>query len=332
MSHKERDLSLNQRARKTAAKIGVAVMLGGAAITGISGCNETKYSVPHPNKTGETMILTGEQYALYETIKGTPETSEAAGTPSSTTTTAVESTSTTSTTIQNKEGVEVAQKSGDTWKLKNPDGQEVYLSLPEGFSPDKDLVIQNDLKMNDINNDLSVYKDWDNVIHKVAGYNYDENDFSGNVDFLENVQGDMWAWRVIQGEEVEVPGIGHLKGDERTSVVVLVLNLQPRVIAWDKDGLGPVFCKHGFTATGRIWDAGTPEKIAETEELLGGHWLFRQKEGTPEKSYIGVTDDPENAKRTLYVSVAYRQWGNNEDGTPREQFQLLNAKLVDFNK
>lgn len=316
MSHKERDLSLNQRVRKTAAKIGVAVMLGGAALTG-TGCSLELQS-PIVKKNSETTITT---------VQATTSTSEAGagnGTP--------ESTSTTSTTLQDKEGVEVAQKSGDTWKLKNPDGQEVYLGLPEGFSPDKDLVIQNDLKMNEINSDLSVYKDWDNVIHKVAGYNYDENDFSGNVDFLENVQGDMWAWRVIQGEEVEVPGVGHLKGDERTSVVVLVLNLQPRVIAWDKDGIGPVFCKHGFTATGRIWDAGTPEKIAETEELLGGHWLFRQKEGTPEKSYIGVTDDPENAKRTLYVSVAYRQWGNNEDGTPREQFQLLNAKLVDFNK
>ena len=60
--------------------------------------------------------------------------------------------------------------------------------------------------------DFSAYKDWDKVVHEVAGYNYDYNDFSPNPDFKSNVQGDMWAWRVLQGQEVTVPGIGEVTG------------------------------------------------------------------------------------------------------------------------
>jgi hypothetical protein len=324
MAHKEmieNKLSFGQRVRKPAAKVLLTVGLG-LGVAGFSGCGGGSSS-----ETTTTAPITA-----------TTTTSEAGaglgdpGLITATTASVLELTTTTGKAVEVVSGIDAAAKNADGWSLKNPDGQEVSISLPEGFTPDKDLVIQNDLQMNEINPDLSVYQDWDKVIHEVAGYNYDENDFSGNVDYLENVQGDMWAWRVFQGEEVNVPGIGHLIGDERTSVVVLVLNLQPNVIPWDKDGLGPVFNKHGFTATGRLWDVGNPEKIAEAEELLGGHWLGRQRDGTPEKSYIGVTDDPDNAKRTLYVSVANRQWGNNEDGTPREQFQLLNAQLVDFGK
>ncbi len=312
------------------ALVGVGV---GAAALGIG------FGIKEAKSNDEVKPATG----ITQTI-ATPTTNEASAGPGNnpevTATTIAEMTSTTekvnteptNSTTSTTESTESAVKNADGWSLKNPDGQEVSINLPEGFTPDKNLVIQSDLQMNEINKDLSKYQDWDKVVHEVAGYNYDENDFSGNADFKENVQGDMWAWRVFQGDRVEVPGIGLLEGDERTSVVVLFLNLQPKVIDWDNEGYGQTYTRHGFTATGRIWDAGSPEKIAKTEELLSGHWLFRQKEGTPEKSYIGVTDDPDNAKKTLFVSAAYRQWGNNEDGTPREQFQLLRAELVDFNK
>lgn len=248
--------------------------------------------------------------------------------PTTTSTSLAEAPTTTSTTIEEFVGFKPAEKGSDGWSLKNPDSEVLSISLPDGFTPDSNLVIQNDLSMNTLG-DLSEYKDWDKDVHEVAGYNYDENDFSGNADFKENVQGDMYAWRLFQGDRVIVPGIGELNGSEGRSVVVLVLNLQPKVIAWDNENLGQVYDRHGFTATGRIWDG---EKIAETEEKLLGHWLFTQKEGHLGKSYIGVTDDPKNARETLFVTVAYRQWGNNEDGSPREQFQLLRTGIANFGK
>lgn len=303
MTNSERNTNHNLR-KVGIGSLAALALVGGFAFSGVGAPRETSADNSNP----------------------TPSASEAAGA------TPTPSTEVTVTPEASQEpGVEAAIKNGDSWAMKDPDGTEVNISLPEGFTPDSRLVIQKDLKMNKIGS-FKNYKDWDKVVHEVAGYNYDYNDFCQTEDFECNVQGDMWAWRVFQGQEVEIPGIGKLEGGPNKSVVVLFLNLQPNVIAWDKDELGQVMVKRGFTATGRGWDMGTPEKIAETEENLGGHWLFRQAEGTPEKSYIGITDDPENARETLYVAVAYRQWGNNEDGTPREQFQLLRAENVNLDK
>lgn len=235
-------------------------------------------------------------------------------------------------------GFTSAEKSGNEWKLKNPDGQEINMTLPDGFTPDTRLRIPNDLLLNPINQDLSVYGDWEKALNtgrpvedRLAGYNYDYNDFCPTVDDKCNVQGDMWAWRVFQGQEVEVPGIGKLVGGPRRSVVLLFINLEDSVVAWDEQegGLGQVKVKRGFTATGRIFDGG---KLASTEENLAGHWLFKQANGDPSKSYIGITDSPDNARETLFVSAVRRQWGNNPDGTKRIQFQLMRAELVNFGK
>jgi hypothetical protein len=289
--------------------------------------------------TGASIGLAGGLGGLLSACGGKEETTTTAATDVPTTTTASTLAETTTTTAAKVEagatmvGYEAAAEGADGWSLKNPDGKEISINLPNGFTPDSKLVIQTDLQMNGFK-DFSAYENWNEVAEKakIAGYYYGYNDVSQAADFGMNVQGDMFAWRVIQGQEVTVPGIGELKGDDRTSVFVLLLNLQPHVIPWDNDGLGQTRIKRGFTASGRIFDAGTPDRIAKTEEIVAGHYLFRQEAGTPENSYIGITDSPDNAKKTLFVSAAYRQWGNNPDGTPREQFQLLRAETVNFGK
>lgn len=237
-----------------------------------------------------------------------------------------------------KKGFVSAEQSSGQWKLTNPDGGKVDMTFPDGFTPDARLVIPSDLPVNPINQDLSVYSDWEKALNtgrpvgdRLAGYNYDVNDFCTTADDKCNVQGDMFAWRVLQGQEVEIPGIGKLVGGPRRSVVALFINLEPSVVAWDEQdgGLGQVRVERGFTATGRIFDGN---KLRETEENLAGHWLFRQANGTPEKSYVGITDSPDNASETLFVTVARRQWGNNPDGSKRVQFQLMRAENVRFGK
>lgn len=253
----------------------------------------------------------------------TPTTSEATGTPT-----------------PDAKGFQPAEQNGNQWVLRNPDGQEGNMTLPQGFTPDKTLVSADPkILIGTVNSDLSIYSDWENALNtgrpeedRLAGYNYDYNDFCQAVNFECNVQGDMFAWRVFQGQEVTIPGIGKLEGGPRRSVVALFLNATPDVVAWDRDELGQVEVKRGFTATGRSFDANPySSKFPQEESGLLGHWLFRQAAGTPEKSYVGITDSPENAKSTLFVVVARNQWGNNQDGTPRYQFQLIDAGIATFN-
>ncbi len=254
---------------------------------------------------------------------GTPTVGEASGTP----------------TPQGEiKGFAPAQEKGNEWTLKNPDGGEADMTLPAGFTPDARLVVPSDLTVNPINSDLSVYADWEKALNtgrpvgdRLAGYNYDYNDFCPTADDMCNVQGDMYAWRVFQGQEVEVPGIGRLVGGPRISVVLLFINLDDSVVAWDNQvgGQGQVKVERGFTATGRIFDGN---KLTETEENLAGHWLFTQENGDPGKSYIGITDSPDNAQGTLFVTVVRKQWGNNPDGSKRMENQLMRAELVNFGK
>lgn len=282
------------------------------------------------------LVLAGAGLIGYENIHGssatgdpqpaatsaTPTPSEAAGTPT-----------------PDAKGFQPAEQNGNQWVLRNPDGQEGNMALPQGFTPDKTLVTGDPkILIGTVNSDLSVYSDWENALNtgrpegdRLAGYNYDYNDFCPTEDFKCNVQGDMFAWRVFQGQEIEIPGIGKLEGGPRRSVVALFLNATPDVVAWDRDELGQVKVKRGFTGTGRSFDASpySPQFPKEESGLLG-HWLFRQAAGTPEKSYIGITDSPENAQETLFVVVVRNQWGE-ENGQPRYQFQLLDAGIATFN-
>ncbi|TSC88215.1 MAG: hypothetical protein G01um10145_924 [Microgenomates group bacterium Gr01-1014_5] len=236
-------------------------------------------------------------------------------------------------------------KGNGQWVLRHPDGDKTEVrQLPEGFTPDRDLVFATDLKPREIKKDLKVYQDWETAINTkrsagaLAGYNYDKNDFCEVPGFDCNVQADMFAWRTFQGQEVRVPGVGILKGGNGRSVVLNVLNLDGSVHAWDSEEHGPVYVKRGFTATGRIFDG--EKNVDATEENLSGHWLFRQAQGTPEKSYVGITNSLDNAQEVLLVTVQRKQWGFEVDAqgketvdakgnkTKRMQFQLVRAELV----
>lgn len=298
--------------KETARNVGIGAT--GLVLTGLAAFGGVK--------AVESIRDTGSNTAAAA-ASTTPTSSEASATP---------------TPKTEKKGFVSAEKSAGQWKLTNPDGGKIDVTLPEGFTPDARLIIPSDLPINPISQDLSVYSDWEKALNtgrpvgdRLAGYNYGYNDFCPTVDDKCNVQGDMFAWRALQGQEVEIPGIGKLVGGPRRSVVALFINLEPSVVAWDEQdgGLGQVRVERGFTATGRIFDG---DKLRETEENLAGHWLFRQANGTPEKSYIGITDSPDNASETLFVTVVRKQWGNNPDGSKREQFQLMRAENVRFGK
>ncbi len=241
--------------------------------------------------------------------------------------------------IQYKE-IQPAPQSGDSWSLKHPDQDKIVsLKLPEGFIPAVNLHAVTDVKANTVDMaHLDKYSDWETILNTkrkggaLAGYNYDYNDWCAVPGFYCNVQGDMYGWRTFQGMEARIPGIGTLVGGPRRSGVVNVLNLADSVHPWDIDGDGPIYLKRGFTATGRIFDGHPIEKIVPLEEGLTGHWVFRNINGTPEKSYIGITDSKDNAREVLTASVLRRQWGNNPDGTPRIEFQLMRAEILGVKK
>ena len=219
---------------------------------------------------------------------------------------------------------------GNTWKLMHPDegGKTVNKELPEGFTPDKGLHVSTDIDPLPLG-DLSQYSTPEKAhisdgSANGVGYNYDKKDFCEVPGFQCNEQMDMYAWRIDQGEEVRVPGIGTLKGGPRRSVVLLYFNLTDHVNAFDVDSHGPIYDKRGFTATGRIFNG---DNIRNNERDLSGFWLYKQGHGEPSKSYIGITDSPDNALETLLVTVVRKQWGNNQDGTPRYEDQLVRAGI-----
>lgn len=284
-----------------------------------------------------TLVPTSMPSSSPELVVATPTPSEAAGTANpSPEPSAVASATPEASQVPT---TELAVINGAKWVLKNGDGKEMQVSLPDGFTPDARLVMATNIKKGTLNKNLSVYKDWEKALNtgrpvgdRLAGYNYDYNDFCPTADFKCNVQGDMYGWRLFQGMEVNIPGIGDLKGGAGRSVMVLFLNSTPDVTAWDNEGLGQVEVKRGFTATGREFDANPySPKFQEMEPGLLGHWLYRQANGTPEKSYVGITNSPDNAQSTLFAVVVKNQWGNNPDGTPRYQFQLLDAGIAQFN-
>lgn len=226
-----------------------------------------------------------------------------------------------------------ADKNGDRWVLRHPDeDKNVDISLPPGFTPAKSLHNAIDITPLALGNDWVNYQDWEKMLNtgrpvgdRLAGYNYDYNDFCMVPGFYCNVQSDLYAWRVFQGHEVRIPGIGTLIGGDRRSVMVLILNLDASVFPWDVKENGPVYVERGFTATGRIFD-GT--KAPATEQLLVEHWLSKQFLGESSKSYLGITDNPDNARETLLVSAQRKQWGLNPDGSKRLEFQLIRAELI----
>lgn len=218
----------------------------------------------------------------------------------------------------------------NVFRLKHPDGDKNEdRQMPEGFTPDSRLYANIDTKPLPFG-DLSQYSTAAKAhisdgTPDGVGYNYDYNDYCMVPGFECNQQWDLWAWRINQGEVVRVPGIGELRGGPRRSVLLVVLNLDNRVKAYDIKQNGPLYVEHGFTATGRIFDGNNAQR---NERNLTGHWLWKQGHGDEGKSYHGVTNDPDDALETLVVTVIRKQWGNNPDGSKRVEDQLVRAEIV----
>lgn len=233
-------------------------------------------------------------------------------------------------------GIDVDINTPKNYPIAHPDmdGKMIDVRVPGGFTPDKRLVVAQSPKALALPADLKQFSDWEVALNTkrkggaLAGYDHQQNDWCPTVDFKCNAQSNMYSWSVYQGMYVELPGIGRLVGGPRRSVVALVLNLDGSVFPWDKlnKDYGQTTQVRGFRATGRIFDG--EKNVDQLEQGLAGHWLFRQFNGTPEKSYIGITDSPDNAQETLLVSAIRRQWGNNPDGSKRMQFQLMRAEVV----
>jgi hypothetical protein len=215
------------------------------------------------------------------------------------------------------------------WIINTPDAEAKTVQGIEGFTPDANLVLApewgkalglNPEKFADFQPSLN------NPEHPLVGYTYGENDQSDNIDYRRTLQGPMYSWTVLTGEEVEVPGIGHLKSNPGGAVEVMIMNITDTVIGFNSEN--PVMIRHGFTGTGRIWDGGN---VVEAEGGISSHYVSRLENGVTlpgESGFIGQCDEVDNCSDIKVVSVIYRQWGNNEDGTPRYQFQLLRQEQV----
>lgn len=215
------------------------------------------------------------------------------------------------------------------WIINTPDAEAKTVQGIEGFTPDASLVLApewgdalglNPEQFADFQKSLNDPK------HPLVGYTYGENDQSDNIDYRRTLQAPMYSWTVLTGEEVEVPGIGHLKSNPGGAVEVMIMNITDTVIGFNSEN--PVMIRHGFTGTGRIWDGGN---VVEDERGISSHYVSRLEEGVTlpgESGFIGQCDKVENCSDIMVVSVIYRQWGNNENGTPRYQFQLLRQEEV----
>jgi len=136
----------------------------------------------------------------------------------------------------------------------------------------------------------------------------------------------MFSWTVLTGQNVGVPGIGNVTSNPGGAVEVMIMNITDTVI--DFGPSNPVMVEHGFTGTGRIWNGGN---VVEDEAGISSHYVSRLENGVTlpgESGFIGQCDKPGNCTDIKVVSVIYRQWGNNPDGTPRYQFQLLRQQEV----
>ncbi len=255
-------------------------------------------------------------YSVSVTGTGTPTPSEAAGTP----TPRAEMPSLTKPTSKDASG---------NWVVNNPDGQAENISSIDGFTPDASLVLApewskamalNPAKFADFQPSLN------NPNHPLGGYAYGENDQSDNLDYERTLQLPMFSWIDASGEEVDAPGIGHLKGGPGRAVVLMIMNIDGTVGDFGPDN--PIMIKHGFTGTGRIWDGNN---VVEDEQGISSHYVSRLQNGVTlpgESGFIGQCNIPSNCNEVLVVSVIRRQWGNNPDGTPRIQFQLFRQEIV----
>lgn len=220
------------------------------------------------------------------------------------------------------------------YTLHDPDQKDVLVDLSKaiGFTPDKNLIIsplkpkQLGLESAEITRDFQKYLNTSRDGYgPLAGYTDGTNDYNQYKDHQSGPQVPAYSWMVHTGLTVDMPGIGKVEGGQGRAVIVLILNRTDKVYRFPTNS---VTVEAGFQGWGRMWD-GSADETVETEKRLANLYLTSMGEGVPETGFIGQTDQGErNADSATVISVERTQWGNNEDGTPRYQFQLLRAETV----
>lgn len=226
-----------------------------------------------------------------------------------------------------------AKRQGDMWTLHNSDGADVLVNLAgaEGFTPDADLKTS-DIAPKALGALPADAGDFQAYLNKpregfgpLAGYTDGTNDYNQFKDHQSGPQVPVYSWMVHTGLNVELPGIGRVEGGPGRAAMVLILNRTERVYRFPTNS---VKVEAGFQGFGRIWD-GNPDPLQETEKRLTNHYRSRLGSGVPETGFIGQCDQAANNCDTItVVAVERMQWGNNPDGTPRDQFRLIRAETV----
>jgi len=334
---KEVDFKLS---RRKFLKIGGS-MLGGVLLTGC-GSREQKKIIeatktppvvrytPTLEVTTPTATPTKAKKLATATFTPTSEVIEAEKLATATPTTQVTAESKVENYWQNPYP-NPALKDGDWWSLHNSDGAEVLVDLDSalGFTPDADLRVSDikAKKLNPVPNDASDFQAYLNTdrdgFPPLAGYTDGINDYGQYGP--SNPQIPVYSWMVFTGEKVELPGIGRVEGAKGRAVMVLIINRTERVYQFPKQS---VHVKAGFQGWGRIWN-GESDFVQETEKRLVNHYRARLGQGVPETGFIGQCDQVNNCDKVTVVTVERIQWGNNPDGSPRDQFRLIRAKTVD---
>lgn len=229
-----------------------------------------------------------------------------------------------------------ARKEENLWSLHNSDGVEVLVNLDSaiGFTPDADLRISdiNPKTLDPVPSDASDFQAYLNTdrdgFPPLAGYTDGINDYNQYYNHQSSPQVPIYSWMVFTGDKVELPGIGRVEGAEGRAVMVLILNRTERVYRFP---LNSVHVEAGFQGWGRIWN-GEPEFVQETEKRLVNHYRTRLGQGVPETGFIGQCNKLDNCDNVTVVTVERMQWGNNQDGSPRDQFRLIRAETVITNR
>lgn len=225
-----------------------------------------------------------------------------------------------------------AEKKNGQWILETPDGEERRLSLPQGFTPDENLRVNEEVRLLPIPKDTSPFADFQKALNTtqpdgtppLAGYLYGYNDWCPVPGNRCERQAPSYAWTVFTGEKAEIPGVGKLEGGPGLAVMVMYLNRDETVRAWDDPN--SIRLVHGFTASGRIWNG--QNNIDKLEQGLVTHFADRLFQGDPATGFTGQCDRPDNCLQVLVVSVDRIQWGFNPDGSKRFVDRLIRAEIL----
>ncbi len=220
------------------------------------------------------------------------------------------------------------------YMLQTPDQEAILVDFSKaiGFTPDKNLIVS-PLKTKKLGQESAkITRDFQKYLNTsrngyepLAGYTDGTNDYNQYQDHQSGPQIPAYSWMVHTGLTVDMPGIGRVDGGPGRAVVVLILNRTDKVYRFPTNS---VTVEAGFQGWGRLWD-GSAKETVEVEKRLANHYLTRLGEGVPETGFIGQTDQGErNADSATVITVERTQWGKNEDGTSRYQFQLLRAETV----